>query len=298
MRTRVPPAVRGARHPRPPVAPGAYDPRMPWARRRYRKNKVYVEVDEADALVLDERGFAHVRYKPDDDRTYTARPAEIGPVGDAAPVSAEPVLDAPRKPAVPGAAAPAAPRRPRKKAAPRTPAVSAEAPAADSPRADAEPPRPSPEEISEGPGDDVPALAGLAVHAYTDGASLGNPGPAGAGVVLLFREHRKEASIYLGVTTNNVAELTGVLEALRLVKRRDLPVRVHTDSTYAIGVLDGSYRPKANRELVARIHAEMQGFTDLRFVKVEGHAGVEWNERADALAGQAAKSKRSVTTSN
>src|SRR5438045_1870315 len=76
------------------------------------------------------------------------------------------------------------------------------------------------------PGDDIPALAGLAVHAYTDGASLGNPGPAGAGVVLLFREHRKEASIYLGVTTNNVAELTAVLEALKLVKRRDLPVRV------------------------------------------------------------------------
>ena len=150
---------------------------------------------------------------------------------------------------------------------------------------------------SDGPGDDVPALAGLAVHAYTDGASLGNPGPAGAGVVLLFRERRKEAAIYLGETTNNVAELTAILEALRLVKKRDLPVRVHSDSSYAIGVLDGSYRAKANRELVAAIHAEMRGFTDLRLIKVEAHVGVEWNERADALAGQAAKTRRSFSTS-
>lgn len=276
---------------------------MPWARRRYRKNKVYVEVDAADALVLDERGFAHVRYKPDDDRTYTARPAEIGPVDGPPASDAGPAGDST---ATSGdstsPAAPAAPRRPRKKAAPRTQSARAESSPSDAapavaPRHDSEPPRPSPDEISEGPGDDVPALAGLAVHAYTDGASHGNPGPAGAGVVLLFREHRKEASIYLGVTTNNVAELTGILEALRLVKRRDLPVRVHTDSTYSIGVLDGSYRPKANRELVARIQAEMKGFADLRLVKVEAHAGVEWNERADALAGQAAKSKRSVTTS-
>ena len=286
---------------------------MPWVRRRYRKNKVDVEVDAADALMLDERGFAHVRYKPDDDRTYTAKPAEIGPVGDPPASDVGPAVDAtarmadaadlaaPITPAAPPA--PAAPRRPRKKAAPRakaspTEAAPAEAAPAAAPRRDAVSPRPSPDEISEGPGDDIPALAGLAVHAYTDGASLGNPGPAGAGVVLLFREHLKEASIYLGVTTNNVAELTGVLEALRLVKRRDLPVRVHTDSSYAIGVLDGSYRPKANLELVARIRAEMKGFHDLRLVKVEGHAGVEWNERADALAGQAAKSRRSVTTSS
>lgn len=270
---------------------------MPWARRRYRKNKVWVEVDETDALVLDERGFAHVRYKPDDDRTYTAKPVEIGPVGDSPPPPTGPAGGSTAQEAgVP--AAPAAPRRPRKKAAPRAAAIAA-APADAAPaRSSAEPPPPSPDEISEGPGDDVPALAGLAVHAYTDGASLGNPGPAGAGVVLLFREHRKEASIYLGTTTNNVAELTGILEALRLVRRRDLPVRVHTDSTYAIGVLEGSYRPKANRELIAQIRTEMNDFADLRLVKVLGHSGIEWNERADELAGQAAKSKRSVTTSS
>ena len=112
-------------------------------------------------------------------------------------------------------------------------------------------------------------------------------------MVLIFRENRKEVSLYLGDTTNNVAELTAVLEALRRVKRRELPVRVHSDSTYVIGVLDGSMRAKANADLVARIRDEMRGFTDLRFVKVPAHAGNEQNERADALAGEAAKKKRS-----
>src|SRR5205814_237159 len=141
----------------------------------------------------------------------------------------------------------------------------------------AEAEEPSPEaldalEALDGPiGDDVPALAGLAVHAYTDGAASGNPGPAGLGVVLLFREHRKEVSKYLGETTNNVAELSAVLEALKLVKRRDLPVRIHVDSSYAIGVSQGTMRPRANRELVARIHEEMRDFADLVFVKVPGH---------------------------
>ncbi len=272
---------------------------MPWVRRRYRGNKVWVEVDEAQAPVLDARGLGRMRYKPEDDRTYTIKHSEVSEIeaahvtsipvvkseledaadADAAAAKADGVADtAPSEPA-------SAPKRTRKKAAPKAPPTPP--PAGTISNADA---------ASDGPGDDVPALAGLAVHAYTDGASLGNPGPSGAGVVLLFREHRKEAAIYLGVTTNNVAELTAVLEALRLVKKRDLPVRVHSDSSYAIGVLDGSYRPKKNRELIESIHAEMKGFANLRFVKVEAHVGIEWNERADALAGQAAKAKRSFTT--
>jgi len=276
----------------PQGAGRAYDAPMAWARRRYRGNKVYVEVDDATgAPVLDDRGFAKLRYKPEDPRTYTVRPTEVLPVeaeaeagaGDAAPAG-------PRWARGPGT------RRSTKKAAPQA-AASAEAPdpIAPEPAPDLDGARqPPPEEESgEEPGDDIPALAGLAIHAYTDGASLGNPGPSGAGVVLIFRENRKEVSLYLGDTTNNVAELTAVLEALRRVKRRELPVRVHSDSTYVIGVLDGSMRAKANAELVARIREEMRGFKNLRFVKVPAHAGNEQNERADALAGEAAKKKRS-----
>lgn len=48
-----------------------------WERRRYRGHKVWILVDEAGEFVLDERGHAQLRYKPEDERTYTVRPAEI-----------------------------------------------------------------------------------------------------------------------------------------------------------------------------------------------------------------------------
>jgi ribonuclease HI len=215
----------------------------PLERRRYRGNKVWVEVDATGAPALDERGLARLRYREGDEKTYSVRPSELRAVDDATPAP-------PRRRAA----------RPRAEKAPEA----------------------DPDAFE--PGDDVPALAGLAIHLYTDGASSGNPGPSGAGAVLLFRENRKELSKYLGETTNNVAELEAVLLALRAVRNRAIPVRLHADSSYVIGVLDGSMRPKANSALVARIRQEMRDFADLRFVKVAGHAGVEHNERADALA--------------
>lgn len=51
---------------------------MPWERRRYRTNKVWVEVDARGEAVLDDRGLASMRYKPQDDRTYTVRPEDFG----------------------------------------------------------------------------------------------------------------------------------------------------------------------------------------------------------------------------
>ena len=63
-----------------------------------------------------------------------------------------------------------------------------------------------------------------AVHVYTDGASAGNPGPSGIGVVLRFGEHEKEISRYIGDTTNNVAELEAIRSGLMAVKNTNLPV--------------------------------------------------------------------------
>lgn len=123
-----------------------------------------------------------------------------------------------------------------------------------------------------------------AIEIYTDGASSGNPGPSGLGVVLLWRDRRRELSRYLGETTNNVAELAAVLDALRAITRPELTVRIHTDSTYVIGVLVEGNRVKANHDLVAEIRAEMRRFRDLELIKVPAHAGVPENERADHLA--------------
>ena len=134
------------------------------------------------------------------------------------------------------------------------------------------------------PADNAPLDA---IRIYTDGASSGNPGPAGAGVVLLYGKHRKEVSRYLGHTTNNVAELTAIKIALDHLKTTTKPVIIHTDSSYAIGVLTKGWKAKKNGPLITKIKRQMAQFKTISFVKVTGHAGIAENERADRLAVEA-----------
>jgi ribonuclease HI len=127
------------------------------------------------------------------------------------------------------------------------------------------------------------------VIVYADGACSGNPGPAGIGVVIQDAQGRRELSQFLGEGTNNIAELTAVLEAAHAIEDHDCPVRIHTDSKYAIGVLSMGWKAKANTELIGRVREALKPFKDLQLIHVPGHAGVLLNERADALAVQAVK---------
>lgn len=123
-----------------------------------------------------------------------------------------------------------------------------------------------------------------AIHVWTDGACTGNPGPAGLGVVIIDGTQHRELSEYLGQGTNNIAELMAILRGLEEVTDRTRPVVVYSDSAYSIGLLSQNWKAKANTELVARLRALLKEFTDVRFVKVAGHAGIPLNERVDELA--------------
>ena len=127
------------------------------------------------------------------------------------------------------------------------------------------------------------------IHVYTDGASSGNPGPAGIGIFLRYGLHEKKISQYIGIATNNIAELEAIRVGLAEIKNPALPVRIYTDSSYALGLLTLKWKPKKNKELVASIKKLMQSFKDLQFIKVQGHAGDEGNELADRLATGAIK---------
>lgn len=131
---------------------------------------------------------------------------------------------------------------------------------------------------------------------FTDGASSGNPGPAGIGVVLRFGEHEKEISEYIGLATNNMAELKAIETGLLAVKKTSLPVRLFTDSRYAYGVLTLGWKAKANNEMVKSIKKTMIKFKNLKIVKIKGHAGDEGNERADFLATSAIKNSTKNTS--
>jgi ribonuclease HI len=119
---------------------------------------------------------------------------------------------------------------------------------------------------------------------YTDGASSGNPGPSGIGILLLYGSHEKEISKYIGSATNNIAELEAIRVALLELKRTDLPVKIFTDSSYAYGVLTLGWKAKKNTELIKSIKKIISKFSKLKFYKVKGHANIDGNERADYLA--------------
>jgi ribonuclease HI len=129
-----------------------------------------------------------------------------------------------------------------------------------------------------------------AICIYTDGACSGNPGPAGIGVVMRYQGHEKEISRYIGMATNNLAELEAIRTGLAAVKKKSLPVIVFTDSSYALGVLSRGWKAKLNLELVEEIRALLKRFKNIQFVKIKGHAGHPENERADRLAVQAIES--------
>ena len=129
------------------------------------------------------------------------------------------------------------------------------------------------------------------IRIYTDGASSGNPGPAGIGVLLIYEENKKEISSFIGRATNNIAELTAVKVALQTVKKFDLPVRIFSDSSYVIGILTKNWKAQANQELIMEIKKLMKNFQDISFIKVKGHAGIKENEVADFLATSAIKKR-------
>ena len=139
-------------------------------------------------------------------------------------------------------------------------------------------------------GDADPA-GGRTVRIFTDGASSGNPGPSGIGAVLEYGDHTKEISKYIGQSTNNIAELEAIRAGLLELKVKDLPVRIYTDSSYAHGVLSLGWKPKKNLEVIAAIRQLMEGFCDVKLIKVKGHAGHRQNERADNLARSAISGK-------
>jgi len=138
------------------------------------------------------------------------------------------------------------------------------------------------------------------VHIWTDGACSGNPGPGGWGALLKSGEHEKELSGGEAETTNNRMELMAAIEALNALKRPS-QVRLHTDSTY---VKDGltqwihgwkrngwktaAKKPVKNKALWQALD-EACARHKIEWVWVKGHAGDEGNERADALAREAAK---------
>jgi len=121
------------------------------------------------------------------------------------------------------------------------------------------------------------------IYLYTDGASSGNPGPGGWGVVLKCGEARKELSGGFALTTNNRMELLAVIKGLEAIKWKDAKVEIWSDSQYVVYTLTKGWKRKKNNDLWARYDEVSKGF-DLSFHWIKGHAGHPENECCDRLA--------------
>jgi len=136
------------------------------------------------------------------------------------------------------------------------------------------------------------------IYIYTDGACKGNPGPGGWGALLQYNEHKKEINGFSLDTTNNIMELTAVIEALSIIKSKS-EITIITDSNY---VKDGitkwidNWKKKgwrtANKKPVKNKHLweKLDNLTNNHTITwkwVRGHTGNPGNEKADELANQA-----------
>jgi len=139
------------------------------------------------------------------------------------------------------------------------------------------------------------------IEIYTDGSSLGNPGPGGYGVVVVSGDKMiNEFGGYEKMTTNNRMELLAVIESLKYIIKNYVQdkVTIYADSAYVLGGVTtwihnwekNGWRTANKKEVLnqdlwkelIKLVREFKGH--LSWQKVKGHAGHVHNERADVIA--------------
>ena len=127
---------------------------------------------------------------------------------------------------------------------------------------------------------------------FTDGVARGNPGDGGFGVIIKGRDGNllEEIGGYLGVTTNNFAEYSGLVAALKAsLKYQAAHIEIYSDSQLVVRQLNGLYSVKS--ESLLPLHKEAK-----RLMSLLGNVAVfyiprEKNKEADALANKAVDQK-------
>ena len=147
---------------------------------------------------------------------------------------------------------------------------------------------------------ETPPAAGDRVDIFTDGACLGNSGPGGWAAILRWRGQERELTGSAPATTNNRMELMAAIAALEALTR-GVEADLYTDSTYvrdgitrwiakwkSNGWKTAARKPVKNKDLWQRLDAAVE-VQRVAWHWVKGHAGHPENERADALAREAAE---------
>jgi len=133
------------------------------------------------------------------------------------------------------------------------------------------------------------------VEIFTDGACKGNPGPGGWGAILRYGTTEKEIYGASKNTTNNIMELTAVIESLKNLNK-PCELIITTDSKYVKnGITEwihnwkkNGWRTAAKKEVKNKeLWIELDSLIQIHSITwdwVKGHSGHPENERADLLA--------------
>jgi ribonuclease HI len=130
------------------------------------------------------------------------------------------------------------------------------------------------------------------VEIYIDGASKGNPGPSGIGVIICRDgETIKNISSYIGRATNNVAEYTALIHGLQegLITKAE-SIKINTDSQLLHRQITKAYRVK-NVNLLGLYNKALHLMSAFKEVKIN-HIPRAQNRGADKLASKAVKEAR------
>tara|TARA_B110000003_G_C16587286_1_gene510347 strand:+ start:893 stop:1354 length:462 start_codon:yes stop_codon:yes gene_type:complete len=140
------------------------------------------------------------------------------------------------------------------------------------------------------------------VNIYTDGSSLGNPGPGGYGLIMEWvgKNLIKEFSKGFTKTTNNRMELLAVITGLELLKKDGFDVIIYSDSKYVVDAIKkkwlfdwkkNNFKKKKNIDLWKRF-LNVYNKHNVKFEWIKGHSNHPQNERCDFLAVEAANSNQ------
>jgi len=125
----------------------------------------------------------------------------------------------------------------------------------------------------------------MIVEIYTDGSSLGNPGPSGWGALILEEDEYEISEIILSgsekKSTNNRMELNAVIESIKFVTEKE--IKIYSDSKYVINCAKGLWKIKKNLDLW-EIYKKVSKDKNIEYVWVKGHNGNKYNEIVDKIA--------------
>lgn len=125
------------------------------------------------------------------------------------------------------------------------------------------------------------------ITVYTDGSAINNGSPDsgyGWACKLIYGSRELTKSGGDKGKTNNVMEMTAVLQAMKAITDKSIPVEVFSDSKYVVETLNGNYQIKKNVELWQELMAEKGKFANIRFIWVKGHDKDRHNIEVDKMA--------------